>query len=111
MPVALQQMHAQGLWTDRVVWVTFAFLIVAPLSCLQSLDALKWTSLLSLVFIFFLVVLITLFAWPSSGLDACADQTSVGACVGNIESYVFNTETLRSLSVFVFGYTCQQVSY
>jgi amino acid permease len=83
--------------------------VVAPLSCFQSLDALKYTSFLSTIFIYFLVIIIVLFTFPSlSGLDACSDYAIDEVCKGGTDIEKFDTSSLRALSVFVFGYTCQQ---
>ena len=100
------------------------FLVVAPLSCFQSLNALKYTSSLSMIFIMFLAIIVVLFAFPYySRLDPCLayadsrDSSSgniiagAGVCTGAKELYHFDTNSLRALSVFVFGYTCQQVLF
>jgi amino acid permease len=84
-------------------------LIVAPLSCLQSLDALKYTSSLSVIFILFLVFIILLFALPSlTGLNPCLDYGVNEICKGETEYSRLDSGSLKALSVFVFGYTCQQ---
>lgn len=115
MPAAVDQMNTtgninMGIFADRTTWVTIAFFIVAPLSCLPRLDSLKFTSLVSLVCIIALVVVIVLFAVPSfSSLDPCAstDQTDL-QCHGQRAWVVLDGSSIRSLSIFVFAYTCQQ---
>ena len=108
--VAMEQLHADGMLKQRSFWILIGFLVVAPLSCCQSLDALKYTSSLSITFILFLAIMVVLFAFPSfTRLDPCIDYRFNGFCRGNEELVHLDTSSLRALSVFVFGYTCQQV--
>ena len=108
----------QGSYSLRYFWVLMGFLVVAPLSCFQSLNALKYTSSLSMIFIMFLAVIVVLFAFPTySRLDPClgypgsSGSADAGICTGAKELYHIDTNSLRALSVFVFGYTCQQVLF
>ena len=106
----MEQLHADGMIKQRSFWILIGFLVVAPLSCCQSLDALKYTSSLSITFILFLAIMVVLFAFPSfTRLDPCIDYRFNGFCRGNEELVHLDTSSLRALSVFVFGYTCQQV--
>ena len=110
----MEQLQAEGLFLSRSFWVIIGFLVVAPLSCCQSLDALKYSSSMSVIFILFLAIMVVLFTFPSqTGFDPCMDRddnSMSGVCRGEIEYYQMNSNSLRALSVFVFGYTCQQVS-
>ena len=113
-----EQLHVQGSYSLRYFWVLMGFLVVAPLSCFQSLNALKYTSSLSMIFIMFLAVIVVLFAFPTySRLDPClgypgsSGSADAGICTGAKELYHIDTNSLRALSVFVFGYTCQQVLF
>ena len=118
----MEQLHVQGTYSFRTLWILIGFLVVAPLSCCQSLDALKYTSSLSMAFIIFLAVMVVLFTFPSyTRLDPCLNFTAPSGnsnsnsnsgptmCKGLTELYHLDTSSLRALSVFVFGYTCQQV--
>jgi amino acid permease len=106
----MNQLNATGIYKERTFWVVTGFLLVAPLSCFQSLDALKYTSTLSITFIMFLTIIIILFTFPiSTGLDPCQHNVSSRGCRGHKDYLLFDLGTLRVLSVFVFGYTCQQV--
>ena len=110
---AMHQLNSSDLLKQRSLWIMIAFTVVAPLSSFQSLDALKYTSSLSMTFIMFLMIVIVLFAFPSySGLNPCKEisSTSNQGCRGQEEYYILNTGSLRVFSVFVFGYTCQQVN-
>jgi amino acid permease len=107
----MHQLSSSELLKERSLWIMIAFTVVAPLSCFQSLDALKYTSSLSMTFIIFLMIVIVLFAFPTySGLNPCKEITSNQGCKGHEEFYLLNTGSLRVFSVFVFGYTCQQVN-
>lgn len=71
--------HAKGFFGSRMTWVTAGFFIVVPLSFFQQLGALKYTSFMSLSFLFFLTLMVVLFACNIGGLDPCAntdDSTS-----------------------------------
>lgn len=106
----MNQLNIGEMYKERAFWVVAGFLVVAPLSCFQSLDALKYTSSLSITFIMFLTVIIVLFAFPAvTGLDPCKDHDSTHGCRGQRDFFLLDFGTLRALSVFVFGYTCQQV--
>jgi len=59
MPLAIKHMSpASVFWHERDTWVVVGFCIVAPLSSLRSLDALRWTSGLSGFFLLFLIGLV-----------------------------------------------------
>lgn len=84
---------------------------MAPLSCFESLDALKYTSSLSITFIMFLTIIIVMFAFPNlSGFDPCQNSSDAMSCKGEEEYFLLNWGSLRALSIFVFSYTCQQVN-
>lgn len=64
--------HSKGFFSSRMTWVTAGFLIVVPLSYFQQLGALRYTSFMSLSFLFFLTLMVVLFACSIAGLDPCA---------------------------------------
>ena len=108
MPEAMQQMDAPYPWQSRHLWIAFSLAIVAPVAFQNSLEVLKFTSTMSVVFVSFVAVVIICFVFPSTGLDACADVDDT--CVG--DRYIANPDTLSvfgALPIFVFGFTCQQV--
>lgn len=108
MPEAMQQMDAPYPWQSRHLWIAFSIAIVAPVAFQNSLEVLKFTSTMSVVFVSFVAIVIILFAFPSTGLDACADIDDT--CVG--DRYIGNPDALSvfgALPIFVFGFTCQQV--
>jgi len=108
MPDVMEHIGANAFWQDRHVWVVIGFVLVAPLSCLRNLDSLKFTSFVSIVFVAFLTMLIVLYACDVPGLDPCADIDASDTCVGDKGNFSLTMQTLRVLSIFVFGFTCQQ---
>ena len=57
-----------------------SFAIVAPFSLFKRLDALKWTSALSVVFVYFLTIIVIAHAIPGGDLDPC-ESIEVRVCV------------------------------
>ena len=107
MPVAMMELYLPNQWLQRNTWVIIGFIFCAPLSCFSSLDALKWSSAISLVFLLFLAVVIVLYAFPDlSGLDPCFGQISM--CNGSKIFVGTDLDALKVISVFIFGYSCQQ---
>jgi amino acid permease len=109
MPDVMEQMDAPKIWHSRYIWVLFGWAIVAPLSCLRNLDSLKFTSFVSIVFVAFLTFLIIFYALEVGTLDPCQDIDDDETCVGDKSNFVADMNTMRVLSIFIFGFTCQQV--
>ncbi len=108
MPDVMSAAGASGVLLNRQIWIAIGFSVVAPLSCLKSLDALKYTSVASVMFVVFLTGIIVFFAAKVPGLDPCADVEADDTCVGEKDNFVLNLETARVFSIFVFAFTCQQ---
>lgn len=104
---------SRRFWESRLVWVVVGFVIVTPLSYLKNLSALKYTSFLSICFVVFLMVLVVLFSADIGGLDPCATDDDGGdgnddLCVGKKANFILNMDSMKVLSIFVFGFTCHQ---
>ncbi|KAG5926772.1 hypothetical protein E4U42_002966 [Claviceps africana] len=84
---------------DRHFWITAFMLLVIPLSFLRRLDSLKYTSLVALVSIGYLIVLVV--------YHFAVDPH---AAPGNIRVIKWSgpVETLSALPIVVFAYTCHQ---
>ncbi|PNH42993.1 hypothetical protein VD0004_g4408 [Verticillium dahliae] len=85
--------------TDRNFWITAFMFLVIPLAFLRRLDSLKYTSIVALVSIGYLVILVVYHfgAQPlqdKSGLRVIKPQSAVAF--------------LSTLPVVVFAYTCHQ---
>lgn len=84
---------------DRHFWITAFMLLIIPLSFLRRLDSLKYTSLVALVSIGYLIVLVIYHFAADS--HANAQDIRVLQWAGPVE-------TLSALPVVVFAYTCHQ---
>jgi amino acid permease len=108
MPDVMEQLGASGAAQDRHLWVFVGFTIVAPLACLRNIDSLKFTSTMSICFVIFLVWLVVLYSANIPGLDPCAAVDDGDTCTGNTTAAKVDVHTFQVLSIFVFGFTCQQ---
>lgn len=112
IPDVLSFFGATGAALNRQLWVFIAWLIVAPLCCLRNLDALKFTSGMSVLAVFFIVVLTLAFAGASDNdtgsssplLMACGDGTE--QCKGDTTNFALGIGTGRVLGIFAFGFIC-----
>jgi amino acid permease len=75
-------------------------LVVIPLSFLRRLDSLKYTSVIALISIGYLVVLVV---YHFAKGDTMADRGEI-----RVIKWVGLVETLQSFPVIVFAYTCHQ---
>ncbi|KAL8887975.1 MAG: hypothetical protein Q9205_007384 [Flavoplaca limonia] len=85
---------------DRHFWVTGFMLIIIPLSFLRRLDSLKYTSVIALISISYLVILVV-----AHFIKGDTMQNRGAIRVVRWESAV---ATLSSFPVIVFAYTCHQ---
>ncbi|MCJ1257860.1 hypothetical protein MMC24_005686 [Lignoscripta atroalba] len=85
---------------DRHFWVTGFMLIVIPLSFLRRLDSLKYTSVVALISIGYLVILV--FAHFLKG-DTMQNRGDI-----RVIRWGGPIPTLSSFPVIVFAYTCHQ---
>lgn len=85
---------------DRRFWITAFMLIVIPLSFLRRLDSLKYTSIVALISIGYLVILVV---YHFGSGDTVAQR-------GEIHWLKWQgvVPTLASFPVIVFAYTCHQ---
>jgi amino acid permease len=96
---------------ERDFWIPFAVLMVSTLCFFKSLDALKFTSLLSCCFVLFLTLVIFCYFLNTKGLDPCegfvADD-SEDVCKGDTPLTTNMSDTISVLAVFIFSFTCHQ---
>jgi len=85
---------------DRKFWITVFMLVCIPLSFLKRLDSLKYTSMLALMSISYLVVLIVYHF-------AAGDVSEERGDIRYVE-WAGIVPTLSSFPVIVFAYTCHQ---
>lgn len=93
--------HAEKLpyLVDRHFWITAFMLLVIPLSFLRRLDSLKYTSIIALVSIGYLIVLVIY----HFGVDTHAAPGDI-----RVIKWAGAVETLSALPVVIFAYTCHQ---
>ncbi|KAF2259400.1 hypothetical protein CC78DRAFT_537111 [Lojkania enalia] len=85
---------------DRQFWITAFMLIVIPLSFLRRLDSLKYTSIIALCSIAYLVILVV--AHYIKG-DTLQDRGEV-----RVFQWAGPVSALAAFPVIVFAYTCHQ---
>lgn len=91
----------EGLWLERNVWITiFMVAIVVPLSYLKKLDSLKYTSIVALFSVVYLICLVV--------EHYIAADIPIEGRELDIWGPVSLKSTLASFPIFVFAYTCHQ---
>ncbi|OBT70516.1 hypothetical protein VE03_00359 [Pseudogymnoascus sp. 23342-1-I1] len=85
---------------DRHFWITVFMLVVIPLSFLRRLDSLKYTSVVALISIGYLVILVV---YHFAKGDTMADRGPI-----RVVQWDSAISALSSLPVIVFAYTCHQ---
>lgn len=84
---------------DRNFWITAFMLLIIPLSFLRRLDSLKYTSIVALVSIGYLIVLVVY----HFSVDGHADPGDI-----RVIKWAGAVATLSHLPVVIFAYTCHQ---
>ncbi|KAL2062191.1 hypothetical protein VTL71DRAFT_6457 [Oculimacula yallundae] len=85
---------------DRHFWVTVFMLVVIPLAFLRRLDSLKYTSVVALISIGYLVILVV--------YHFCRGDTMADRGVIRVIRWGGLVQSLQSFPVIVFAYTCHQ---
>ncbi|RDW66904.1 hypothetical protein BP5796_09653 [Coleophoma crateriformis] len=85
---------------NRHFWVTVFMLVVIPLSFLRRLDSLKYTSVIALISIGYLVILVV---YHFAKGDTMADRGVI-----RVVQWASLVDVLKSFPVIVFAYTCHQ---
>ena len=88
---------------DRHFWVTAFMLVVIPLSYLRRLDSLKYTSVVALISIGYLVILVVYHFAKNDTLPEGGYTSPL-----RIFRWAGPVEALSSFPVIVFAYTCHQ---
>jgi len=87
------------LLLDRRFWITVFMLVIIPLAFLKKLDSLRYTSLLALVAIVYLIVIVI---YNYFGPDYRAPPSD------KIHFVRFSSKFFTYLPIFVFAFTCHQ---
>lgn len=88
---------------DRHFWVTAFMMVVIPLSFLRRLDSLKYTSVIALISIGYLVILVVYHFAAKDTLPSGHYSTPL-----RIFTWAGPVPALSSFPVIVFAYTCHQ---
>ncbi|KAI8375737.1 transmembrane amino acid transporter protein-domain-containing protein [Choanephora cucurbitarum] len=88
------------LLMDRKFWISLSMITaVGPLSCLRKLDSLKYTSLIALFAVVYLVAIVV-YHYFSPSYPLPPPEA--------IEYFRFSTKVFGQLPVFIFAFTCHQ---
>lgn len=90
---------AHPFLVNRNFWITAFMLFIIPLSFLRRLDSLKYTSVIALISIGYLIILVV-YHFASDSLENRGDV--------NVIEWNGPVAFLSSLPVVVFAYTCHQ---
>lgn len=68
-PVISNFLGGDGIWTDKMTWFIISGALFFPLTCVRSMEELKWTSLLGFITILYVVLLVIVrfFTFGSEG--------------------------------------------
>jgi len=111
----------------RQFWITLGLISILPISFFRTLDNLKFTSSLSLMLIFGMGAIIIMYA-ESSWMNPCyeqqafvnetiisstdtriiVDHPAILKCKGDTVLETDLATTMKSLSIYVFSFTCHQ---
>ena len=100
---------ARVLFGSRQAWVTVAVVVVAPMAYQKSLDLLKYTSTLGIIFMLYVAALVAASWADESAVQPCLDDEKDGVahCGGAVDLFSVNLGTLEALSLSTFSYTAQ----
>lgn len=98
MPQIMSVFQFEGLWISRNLWISVFFLGIIPLSYLRKLDSLKYTSIVALISVIYLIVIVLMHFF---------NDTHKGVEV-DFWGPISIQSTLKSFPILVFAYTCHQ---
>jgi amino acid permease len=88
-----------SLLLDRRFWITVFMLVIIPLAFLKKLDSLKYTSLIALVAIVYLIVIVVYYFVNPDYSPPPSDK---------MHYFRFSAKFFTHLPIFVFAFTCHQ---
>lgn len=92
---------------DRRFWMAMLFFfIIVPLSFLKKLDSLKFTSILSIIFVIFLTLLVLFYSFK---LQPSSSSSSSSSSSTDIQVATFDSSTIKVFPIFIFSFSCHQV--
>ncbi|KAJ1655285.1 hypothetical protein IWQ61_004937 [Dispira simplex] len=85
--------------TNRRFWITLSMAVVGPLSFLRKLDSLRYTSMVALLALFYLVLIVVIHF---------LDPARIPPGPGSISMIKLSPSFFTNLPIFVFAFTCHQ---
>lgn len=114
MPIVMHTIHSVDVLQMRITWLFLSYTLLIPLTCFEHMDSLKYTSSFSFGFILILVIVVLLYATynvhSKSILNPCLDRNT-NLCFPKTNLAPSNYKSLKTLPLFIFGYTCQQNTF
>ena len=89
------------LFLDRSFWILALIILLIPLCFLRRLDSLRHTSYLSLLAVFYLVIIVLHYSFSSDAKASLPPK-------GDVELIAVSYHTVSIFPVFVFAFTCAQ---
>ncbi|ETS59511.1 hypothetical protein PaG_06430 [Moesziomyces aphidis] len=89
------------LFLDRSFWILALIILLIPLCFLRRLDSLRHTSYLSLLAVFYLVIIVLHYSFSSDAKASLPPK-------GDVEVVAVSWHTISIFPVFVFAFTCAQ---
>ncbi|SNX85425.1 uncharacterized protein MEPE_04134 [Melanopsichium pennsylvanicum] len=89
------------LFLDRSFWILALIFFLIPLCFLRRLDSLRHTSYLSLLAVFYLVIIVLHYSFSSDAKASLPPK-------GEVELINVSYHTISIFPVFVFAFTCAQ---
>ncbi|KAJ9480335.1 Vacuolar amino acid transporter 5 [Pseudozyma hubeiensis] len=89
------------LFLDRSFWILALIILLIPLCFLRRLDSLRHTSYLSLLAVFYLVIIVLHYSFSSDAKASLPPK-------GDVELVNVSWHTISIFPVFVFAFTCAQ---
>lgn len=84
---------------DRRFWITVFMAVIIPLSFLKKLDSLRYTSMIALVAVVYLLFIVVFYFF---------DPSSPSPPPGSVRLINLSTDFFTNLPVFIFAFTCHQ---
>ncbi|SPO27334.1 uncharacterized protein UTRI_10450 [Ustilago trichophora] len=89
------------IFLDRSFWILALIILLIPLCFLRRLDSLRHTSYLSLLAVFYLVIIVLHYSFSSDAKASLPPK-------GDVELIAVSYHTVSIFPVFVFAFTCAQ---
>ncbi len=105
-----KQKNTKDFWTDRHLWIgIFLVFLIIPVSCLRTMDALKYTSVFAICCFAYVTIIAQIYAYSPDLKDECSDdlrEEHDGKCKGDRPDGPTDViDVLKVAPIFIFAYT------